>query len=104
LWARRALPVGGEVTGDYVFDSPSGPATVAGLFANGKDALYLYNFMFIGAQRGTLVRGVSDCARSVSSGFGPRDPAIPKPTALAQPRHGRPIFPKSLGSRRRWSL
>ncbi len=24
---RRALPLGGEVTGDYVFDSPSGPVT-----------------------------------------------------------------------------
>jgi predicted dithiol-disulfide oxidoreductase (DUF899 family) len=44
---RRALPIGGEVTGDYVFDSPTGPKRLAELFANGKDALYLYNFMFI---------------------------------------------------------
>jgi predicted dithiol-disulfide oxidoreductase (DUF899 family) len=44
---RRALPVGGEVTGDYVFDSPAGPKRLADLFANGKDTLYLYNFMFI---------------------------------------------------------
>ena len=49
---RRALPVGGEVTGDYVFDSPSGPATFADLFANGKNTLYLYNFMFIPGEQG----------------------------------------------------
>ncbi len=49
---RRALPVGGEVTGDYVFESPSGPVTFAELFANGKDTLYLYNFMFIPGERG----------------------------------------------------
>jgi predicted dithiol-disulfide oxidoreductase (DUF899 family) len=44
---RRALPLGGEVTGEYVFDSPSGPIAFPELFANGKDTLYLYNFMFI---------------------------------------------------------
>jgi predicted dithiol-disulfide oxidoreductase (DUF899 family) len=44
---RRALPPGGEVTGDYVFDSPTGPRRLAELFASGKDTLYLYNFMFI---------------------------------------------------------
>jgi predicted dithiol-disulfide oxidoreductase (DUF899 family) len=44
---RRALPVGGEVTGEYVFDSPTGPKRLAELFATGKDTLYLYNFMFI---------------------------------------------------------
>jgi predicted dithiol-disulfide oxidoreductase (DUF899 family) len=49
---RRALPLGGEVTGDYVFDSPSGPVSFAELFANGKDTLYLYNFMFIPGEQG----------------------------------------------------
>src|SRR5256714_3319211 len=49
---RRALPLGGEVTGDYVFDSPSGPVTFAELFANGKDTLYLYTFMFIPGEQG----------------------------------------------------
>jgi len=44
---RRALPAGGEVTGDYVFDSPTGPKRIAELFLNGKDTLYLYNFMFL---------------------------------------------------------
>ena len=49
---RRALPPGGEVAGDYVFDSPSGTAAFAELFANGKDTLYLYNFMFIPGDQG----------------------------------------------------
>ena len=49
---RRALPLGGEVTGDYVFESLSGPVTFAELFANGRDTLYLYNFMFIPGERG----------------------------------------------------
>jgi predicted dithiol-disulfide oxidoreductase (DUF899 family) len=44
---RRALPLGGEVTGGYVFESPHGPVPFADLFAGGKDTLYLYNFMFI---------------------------------------------------------
>jgi predicted dithiol-disulfide oxidoreductase (DUF899 family) len=49
---RRALPPGGEVTGDYMFDSPPGPVSFAELFANGKDTLYLYNFMFIPGEQG----------------------------------------------------
>jgi predicted dithiol-disulfide oxidoreductase (DUF899 family) len=44
---RRALPLGGEVTGDYVFDSPAGPKRLVELFATDKDTLYLYNFMFL---------------------------------------------------------
>jgi predicted dithiol-disulfide oxidoreductase (DUF899 family) len=49
---RRALPLGGEVTGDYAFDSPAGPVGFAELFARGRDTLYLYNFMFIPGEHG----------------------------------------------------
>jgi predicted dithiol-disulfide oxidoreductase (DUF899 family) len=42
---RRALPPGGEVTGDYRFDGPDGPSDFAGLFGN-KDTLAIYSFMF----------------------------------------------------------
>jgi len=49
---RRTLPLGGEVTGDYVFDSPSGPVRFPELFANGRDTLFLYNFMFTPGERG----------------------------------------------------
>ena len=49
--ARRALPPGGVVREDYVFDG-EGPAgdvtavTLSELFAPGKDTLFTYNMMF----------------------------------------------------------
>jgi predicted dithiol-disulfide oxidoreductase (DUF899 family) len=49
--ARRALPPGGPIPEDYVFDGP-GPGGGAGevkfseLFAPGKDSLVIYSFMF----------------------------------------------------------
>src|SRR5436189_6373826 len=49
--ARRALPPGGAVPEDYVFDAagPGGKAIqvrLSELFAPGKDSLVIYNFMF----------------------------------------------------------
>ncbi len=49
--ARRALPPGGPVPEDYLFDAatPDGRATkthLSELFAPGKDTLLLYSFMF----------------------------------------------------------
>ncbi len=46
---RRALPPGGEVTGDYRFQGEHGPASLAGLFGDGQ-TLAIYNYMF-GPQR-----------------------------------------------------
>jgi predicted dithiol-disulfide oxidoreductase (DUF899 family) len=46
---RRALPPGGEVIGDYRFQTEDGPSDFAGLFA-GKQTLAIYNYMF-GPQR-----------------------------------------------------
>ena len=42
---RRALPPGGEVVGDYRFESEDGPTDFAGLFG-GKDTLVAYSYMF----------------------------------------------------------
>lgn len=42
---RRALPPGGEVRGDYQFESNGGPLSFADLFGD-KDTLALYSFMF----------------------------------------------------------
>ena len=42
---RRALPAGGPVTGDYRFDGPDGPATIADLFGD-KQTLITYSWMF----------------------------------------------------------
>ena len=66
---RRALPLGGEVTGDYVFDSPSGPVTFAELYANGKDTLYLYNFMFIPGERGLPLEVACPSCTSIIDGM-----------------------------------
>ena len=62
---RRALPLGGEVTGDYVFDSPSGPVAFDQLFANGKDTLYLYNFMFIPDEQGNPIGAACPSCTSI---------------------------------------
>ena len=46
---RRALPPGGEVTGDYRFEGERGPASFADLFGD-KQNLAIYSYMF-GPQR-----------------------------------------------------
>jgi predicted dithiol-disulfide oxidoreductase (DUF899 family) len=46
---RRALPPGGEVTGDYRFEGEAGPVDFAGLFGD-KQTLVVYSYMF-GPQR-----------------------------------------------------
>ncbi len=46
---RRALPPGGEVTGDYHFEGEHGPASFADLFGD-KPTLAVYSYMF-GPQR-----------------------------------------------------
>jgi predicted dithiol-disulfide oxidoreductase (DUF899 family) len=42
---RRALPPGGEVTGDYRFEGENGPTDFAGLFGD-RDTLVVYSWMF----------------------------------------------------------
>jgi predicted dithiol-disulfide oxidoreductase (DUF899 family) len=44
--ARRALPPGGPVPEDYVFDSRDGEIRLSELFGPGKDSLAIYSFMF----------------------------------------------------------
>ena len=46
---RRALPPGGEVTGDYRFEGERGPVSLADLFGD-KPTLGIYSYMF-GPQR-----------------------------------------------------
>jgi hypothetical protein len=42
---RRALPPGGEVPEDYLFEGEAGPARLSDLFA-GKQTLVVYNWMY----------------------------------------------------------
>jgi predicted dithiol-disulfide oxidoreductase (DUF899 family) len=44
--ARRALPPGGVVPQDYVFAGAEGEVRLSDLFAEGRDSLVIYNFMF----------------------------------------------------------
>jgi predicted dithiol-disulfide oxidoreductase (DUF899 family) len=66
---RRALPLGGEVTGDFVFGAPGGPVTFADLFANGKDTLYLYNFMFIPGEQSLPLEVACPSCTSIIDGM-----------------------------------
>jgi predicted dithiol-disulfide oxidoreductase (DUF899 family) len=43
---RRALPMGGDVKEDYVFEGQSGQVRLSQLFAPGKETLAVYSFMF----------------------------------------------------------
>jgi predicted dithiol-disulfide oxidoreductase (DUF899 family) len=43
---RRALPLGGEPPQDYVFDGEEGPVRLSELFADGKDSLVVYSYMY----------------------------------------------------------
>jgi predicted dithiol-disulfide oxidoreductase (DUF899 family) len=66
---RRALPVGGRVTRDYELDSPSGAVRFADLFADGKDTLYLYNFMFIPGEQGLPLEVACPSCTSIVDGM-----------------------------------
>ena len=43
---RRALPAGGTVAQDYLFDGDDGPFKLPDLFRPGKDTLAIYSFMY----------------------------------------------------------
>lgn len=43
---RRALPPGGKVPKDYVFEGPEGPVKMSELFTRGRTTLAVYSFMF----------------------------------------------------------
>ena len=47
---RRALPVGGTVAQDYLFDGDDGPLKLSDLFKPGMDTLAIYSFMY-GSER-----------------------------------------------------
>jgi len=44
--SRRALPQGGAIPEDYVFDAAEGQVRLSHLFGGGKDSLAIYSFMF----------------------------------------------------------
>ncbi|MDQ3973072.1 MAG: DUF899 family protein [Actinomycetota bacterium] len=76
---RRELPLGGEVKQDYPFDEwdtsvgSVRPVRLSELFENGKDTLFLYNFMFKPGPQGPVEVPCPDCT-SIIDGV---DGAVP---------------------------
>ena len=64
---RRALPLGGEVPTDYVFDGVDGSVRLSQLFADGKDTLFLYSFMFIRAGDDPLGSACPHCTSIIDA-------------------------------------
>jgi predicted dithiol-disulfide oxidoreductase (DUF899 family) len=64
---RRELPLGGEVPTDYVFDGVDGPVHLSELFADGKDTLFLYSFMFLPSGDDPIGRPCPSCTSIVDS-------------------------------------
>jgi predicted dithiol-disulfide oxidoreductase (DUF899 family) len=64
---RRALPLGGKVPEDYVFDGVDGPVRMSELFGN-KDTLYLYSFMYRPGEQGlTFERPCPSCTSIIDA-------------------------------------
>lgn len=61
---RRALPLGGEVPEDYVFDGVDGPVRMSELFGD-KDTLCLYNFMYRPGEKGLALEGPCPACTSI---------------------------------------
>jgi predicted dithiol-disulfide oxidoreductase (DUF899 family) len=71
---RRQLPLGGEVPTDYVFEewdadaNLARPVRLSELFEDGKDTLFLYNFMFIPGEQGLPLEGACPSCTSILDG------------------------------------
>lgn len=62
---RRRLPHGGELPTDFAFDGAGGTVRLSELFENGKDTLFLYNFMFIPGEQGLPLEGACPSCTSI---------------------------------------
>jgi predicted dithiol-disulfide oxidoreductase (DUF899 family) len=71
---RRDLPLGGEVPTDYAFEEWDADACAARtvrlseLFDDGKDTLFLYNFMFIPGEKGLPLEVACPSCTSILDG------------------------------------
>src|SRR6266446_7281304 len=64
---RRSLPLGGEMPTDYAFDGADGTVRLSELFEDGKDSLFLYNFMFIPGEAGLLEGACPSCTSIIDA-------------------------------------
>jgi len=80
---RRSLPLGGEVPTDYAFDGADGIVHLSELFENGKDTLFLYNFMFIPGDHGLPLEGACPSCTSIIDAVDGEAPHIVQRVNLA---------------------
>jgi predicted dithiol-disulfide oxidoreductase (DUF899 family) len=80
---RRGLPLGGEVPTDYAFDGADGTVRLSALFADGKDTLFLYNFMFVPGETGLPLEGPCPACTSIIDAVDAETPHIVQRINLA---------------------
>jgi len=80
---RRSLPLGGEMPTDYAFDGAGGTVRLSELFEDGKDTLFLYNFMFIPGERGLPLEGACPSCTSIIDAVDGEAPHIVQRVNLA---------------------
>ncbi len=80
---RRSLPLGGEMPTDYAFDGAGGTVRLSELFEDGKDTLFLYNFMFIPGEQGLPLEGACPSCTSIIDAVGGEAPHIGQRVNLA---------------------
>ena len=80
---RRSLPLGGDVPTDYAFDGPGGTVHLSELFEDGKDTLFLYNFMFIPGEQGLPLEGACPSCTSIIDAVDAEAPHIVQRVNLA---------------------
>ncbi len=80
---RRSLPLGGEMPTDYAFDGAGGTVRLSELFEDGKDTLFLYNFMFIPGEQGLPLEGACPSCTSIIDAVDGEAPHIGQRVNLA---------------------
>ncbi len=80
---RRSLPLGGEMPTDYAFDGAGGTVRLSELFEDGKDTLFLYNFMFIPGEQGLPLEGACPSCTSIIDAVDGEAPHIVQRVNLA---------------------
>jgi len=85
---RRTLPLGGEVPTDYVFEAATDEGgarevRMSELFADGKDTLYLYSFMFIADADGVPLASACPACTSIIDALDGEAPHIAQQINIA---------------------
>jgi predicted dithiol-disulfide oxidoreductase (DUF899 family) len=75
---RRKLPLGGALKEDYAFDGGDGRVRMSELFAEGKDTLLVYSFMF-----GPQMKSACSSCTSILDGLNGQAPHVTQRVNMA---------------------